>query len=103
MGITACSALAVLASSSGVSGERQAFMELVKNEIERLNKQMNSKGSLSMVFRSGGVTVRPLDLPLDLSLPFVPRCVLAMRCLHSTALEMVWPALEMHGQNALCE
>lgn len=52
-----CSALTVLASSSGVTSERQAFMELVKNEIERLNTQLNSKGSLSMVFRAGGVSV----------------------------------------------
>lgn len=51
-----CSALTVLASSSGVTAERQAFMGLVKNEIDRLNASERS-GKLSMVFRSGGVTV----------------------------------------------
>ena len=81
-----CSALAVLASSSGVSGERHAFMQLVKNEIERLNTQMNSKGSLSMVFRSGGVTVRCLDPPYRsitlLRLPMHLSChaLLTMHC-----------------------
>ena len=52
-----CSALAVLASSSGVSSERQIFMELVKTEIGRLNKQLTSKGSVSLVFHAGGVQV----------------------------------------------
>ena len=50
------SALTVLASSSGVTTERQAFMGLVKNEIDRLNAS-NPNKSLSMVFRAGGVTV----------------------------------------------
>jgi LETM1 and EF-hand domain-containing protein 1 len=36
----ACSALAALASSSGVTEEREAFMSLVEKEIERLNEQM---------------------------------------------------------------
>ena len=53
-----CSALGVLASSSGVSNERQIFMELVKTEIGRLNKQLTSKGSVSLVFHAGGVQVR---------------------------------------------
>lgn len=51
------SALTVLASSSGVTAERQAFMDLVKHEIERINSHTPNKGSLSMVFRAGGVTV----------------------------------------------
>ena len=55
--IFTCSALAVLASSSGVSSERQIFMELVKTEIGRLNKQLTSKGSVSLVFHAGGVQV----------------------------------------------
>lgn len=56
-GCVACSALAVLASSSGVSSERTAFMELVRNEISRLNSQLVRKGGVSLVFASGGVQV----------------------------------------------
>ena len=52
------SALAVLASSSGVSSERAAFMELVRAEIERLNRQLGKRGSVSMVFQKGSVLVR---------------------------------------------
>lgn len=52
-----CSALAVLSSSSGVSNERQAFMKLVSNEIDRLNSSFAKRGNVSMVFQSGGVTV----------------------------------------------
>ena len=33
-------------------------MELVRNEVARVNKQYNLHGSLSMVFHSGGVKVR---------------------------------------------
>ena len=55
--VSCCSALTVLASSSGVTAERQAFMDLVKHEIDRINKQAAGKGSLSMVFKSGGITV----------------------------------------------
>ena len=58
-----CSALTVLASSSGVTAERQAFMDLVKHEINRINSQHAGKGSLSMVFRSGGITVSLWRLP----------------------------------------
>lgn len=65
-----CSALTVLASSSGVSAERQAFMELVRNEIERFNTQLNSKGSLAMVFRHGGVAVSELPLATHTQPPF---------------------------------
>ena len=32
-------------------------MELVKTEIGRLNKQLTSKGSVSLVFHAGGVQV----------------------------------------------
>ncbi|KAK9786798.1 hypothetical protein WJX73_003279 [Symbiochloris irregularis] len=59
------SALSVLASSSGVSSEREAFMELVKSEIGRLNSQLLSqdKGGVSLVFAAGGVqTQRPKEL-----------------------------------------
>ena len=52
-----CSALAVLASGSGVSTERESFMGLVKNEIDRLNEDMGGRGSVSMVFHAGGVKV----------------------------------------------
>jgi hypothetical protein len=52
------SALAVMASTSGVSKEREAFMDLVKNEIERLNATLAKRGSVSMVFHHGGTTVR---------------------------------------------
>ncbi|KAK9807532.1 hypothetical protein WJX72_001831 [[Myrmecia] bisecta] len=57
------SALAVLASSSGVSKEREAFMELVRHEIDRLNQQFTARGSVSMVFHAGGLKVeRPTQL-----------------------------------------
>ena len=52
------SALAVLASSSGVSSERAAFMELVREEINRLNRELGKRGSVSMVFQKGSVLVR---------------------------------------------
>ncbi|KAK9846594.1 hypothetical protein WJX81_007347 [Elliptochloris bilobata] len=57
------SALAVLASSSGVSSERAAFMQLVRAEIERLNQQLGKRGSVSMVFQKGSLLVeRPAEL-----------------------------------------
>ena len=62
-----CSALAVLASGSGVSSERDAFMGLVKEEIERLNGEMSTRGSVSMVFHQGGVTVQNIPYALILS------------------------------------
>lgn len=52
-----CSALAVLASGSGVSTERETFMDLVKTEITRLNGEVSNRGSMSMVFHHGGVHV----------------------------------------------
>lgn len=55
----ACSALAVLASGSGVSTERETFMDLVKTEITRLNGEVSNRGSMSMVFHHGGVHVSP--------------------------------------------
>lgn len=51
-----CSALAALASSSGVVTEREAFMDLVEKEIERLQSQLGSKGT-SMVFTKGQLAV----------------------------------------------
>lgn len=60
-----CSALAVLASGSGVSTERETFMDLVKTEITRLNGEVANRGSMSMVFHSGGVHVS-IHLPLGL-------------------------------------
>lgn len=59
-----CSALAVLASGSGVSTEREAFMDLVKTEIDRLNKEVSSRGSVSMVFHHGGTHVSTLIIGL---------------------------------------
>ena len=44
-----CSALSVLASSSGVASERAAFMGLVRNEIDRLNAELVNRGSVSMI------------------------------------------------------
>lgn len=52
-----CSALAVLASSSGVSTERAAFMDLVGKEIQRLNEGLKHRGATSLVFQSGNVKV----------------------------------------------
>ncbi len=52
------SALAALASSSGVSSEREAFMNLVKNEIERLNQEIGQRGSVAMIFQRGNIKVR---------------------------------------------
>ena len=52
-----CSALAVLASGSGVSTERETFMDLVKTEITRLNGEVSNRGSMSMTFHHGGVHV----------------------------------------------
>ena len=54
-----CSALSVLASSSGVASERAAFMGLVRNEIDRLNAELVNRGSVSMIFQRGNVKARP--------------------------------------------
>ena len=59
LSLCACSALAVLASGSGVSTERETFMDLVKTEITRLNGEVSNRGSMSMVFHHGGVHVSP--------------------------------------------
>ncbi len=69
----ACSALAVLASSSGVSSERTAFMDLVKREIDRLNESIGKTGSVTMIFQRGNIRV---------SLP----SPLACQCLHGLVL-----------------
>ena len=50
-------ALAALASSSGVTTEREAFMGLVEKEIERLNSQMGCNGRARMVFTKGHLAV----------------------------------------------
>ena len=49
-------ALAALASSSGVSNEREAFMQLVEKEIERLEGQLQKRG-VGMVFARGSLEV----------------------------------------------
>jgi hypothetical protein len=51
-----CSALAALASTSGVSSEREAFMDLVEKEIGRLNDQLSTRG-VGMVFTRGQLGV----------------------------------------------
>ena len=53
-----CSALAVMASSSGVSREREEFMQLVRTEIKRYNNQLADDQPMSMVFHAGGDNVR---------------------------------------------
>lgn len=49
-------ALAALASSSGVISEREAFMDLVEKEIERLRSSMGNQGT-GMVFTKGQLNV----------------------------------------------
>lgn len=49
-------ALAALASSSGVISEREAFMDLVEKEIERLQASMGNQGT-GMVFTKGQLNV----------------------------------------------
>lgn len=56
------SALAVLASSSGVSEERAAFMDLVQKEIDRLNTGLQTRGATSLIFQSGNVQVCWLEM-----------------------------------------
>ncbi len=51
------SALAMLASSSGVSSERSAFMNLVRNEIDRLNGEISARGALTLMFQRGNIKV----------------------------------------------
>jgi hypothetical protein len=51
-----CSALAALASTSGVINEREAFMNLVEKEIERLQSTLGNKGT-GMVFTRGQLAV----------------------------------------------
>lgn len=81
-----CSALAVLASGSGVSTEREAFMDLVKTEIERLNKEVSDRGSVSMVFHSGGVHVS-VSVPLSSSI--LGESMQVYLCLQSAVPAMV--------------
>lgn len=54
-----CSALAVMASSSGVSREREEFMQLVRTEIKRYDDQLAEDQPMSMVFHAGGDDVSP--------------------------------------------
>lgn len=49
-------AIAALASSSGVISEREAFMDLVEKEIERLQSSLGNKGA-GMVFTRGQLNV----------------------------------------------
>ncbi|PRW58330.1 LETM1 and EF-hand domain-containing mitochondrial [Chlorella sorokiniana] len=50
-------ALAHLASASGVSREREEFMELVEKEIERLEGQLETRG-VGMVFTKGALEAK---------------------------------------------
>jgi LETM1 and EF-hand domain-containing protein 1 len=50
-------ALAALSSSSGVTTEREAFMDLVEKEIDRLNETLGSTGRARMVFTKGHLAV----------------------------------------------
>lgn len=50
------STLAALAATSGVSSEREAFMELVEREIDRLEGQLEKRGA-SMLFARGSLQV----------------------------------------------
>lgn len=45
----------MLASSSGVSSERSAFMNLVRNEIDRLNDEISARGALTLMFQRGNI------------------------------------------------
>ena len=51
------SALAVLASTSGVAAERGEFMALVRTEVDRLNADLASRGASSLVFSGGAAHV----------------------------------------------
>ena len=51
------SALAALASTSGVAAERGEFMDLVRKEVDRLNAEASARGAPSLVFRSSGAAV----------------------------------------------
>jgi len=50
-------ALAALSSSSGVTTEREDFMDLVEKEIERVNENLGSSGRARMVFTKGHLAV----------------------------------------------
>lgn len=51
------SALSALASTSGVSSEREQFMSLVANEVQRLNKDLSARSAVSMTFTGGKAQV----------------------------------------------
>jgi len=54
----------MLSSSSGVSNERQKFMELVKKEIDRIQDETERGGGSSLRFSNRGVEAwRPTQLP----------------------------------------
>ncbi|KAI8468150.1 MAG: LETM1-domain-containing protein [Monoraphidium minutum] len=64
------SALAVLASGSGVATERAAFMQLVKREVHRLQDTLGPQVQAQMLFTGGGLqAVRPEDEPEPESMP----------------------------------
>ena len=99
--LCACSALGVLASSSGVSNERKVFMDLVKTEIGRLNKQLVNKGRVSLVFAAGGVQV-PAPLRLQRGqVPYVP-CACALRSCWSMREPHVFAASDVQVAMVSC-
>lgn len=55
-------ALGVLASSSGVSAEREDFMKLVRGEIDRTNKQLAGRSSALTFQRGAAEVARPGEL-----------------------------------------
>ncbi len=98
----ACSALAVLASGSGVSTERETFMDLVKTEITRLNGEVSNRGSMSMVFHHGGVHVSPQLHRTCLCSQTTDLCILVKAaCRHASAGACIFCARILMNQSAL--
>eukprot|EP00192_Tetraselmis_astigmatica_P024813 CAMPEP_0117663200 /NCGR_PEP_ID=MMETSP0804-20121206/8470_1 /TAXON_ID=1074897 /ORGANISM="Tetraselmis astigmatica, Strain CCMP880" /LENGTH=521 /DNA_ID=CAMNT_0005470171 /DNA_START=473 /DNA_END=2038 /DNA_ORIENTATION=- len=58
------SALALLASYSGVSDERHEFMKLVKDQIKAMDEHVKERGSNSLLFTAGQLQART-PLPED--------------------------------------
>uniref|UniRef100_A0A061S6J5 Mitochondrial proton/calcium exchanger protein n=1 Tax=Tetraselmis sp. GSL018 TaxID=582737 RepID=A0A061S6J5_9CHLO len=58
------SALAVLASTSGVSDERQDFMRIVRGQIKAIDEQIRERGGTSLLFTRGQIQAS-MPLPED--------------------------------------
>ena len=93
------SALAMLASSSGVSSERSAFMNLVRNEIDRLNDEIGARGSLTLMFQRGNIKARTASL--ELTVAWLVRCPNSCRAAagacdkHSQGIPVALHAVEL--------